>query len=123
MCGKVQQQFEDRQYFTAIRRVKAVGWCILSEQIFRAHQLMQSKHLCLGQLFTMPATTEQHVLELSPHVRYVHTLYIWCGMYMFMLPDAMTRQKQHGAQRWPHLHAGTCSHMQQSTLTQPVSLI
>ncbi|DBA82666.1 hypothetical protein WJX77_007240 [Trebouxia sp. C0004] len=69
MCGKVQQQFEDRQYFTAIRRVKAVGWWIRSEQIFQAHQLIQSKHLCLGQLFTMPATTEQHVLELIPHAR------------------------------------------------------
>ena len=122
MCGKVQQQFEDRQYFTAIRRVKAVGWCMSSEQIFQAHQLMQSKHLCLGQLFTMPATTEQHVSELSPHVRYVHTQ-MWCGMYMFTLSDAMTIQKQHGSQCRAPFHAGTCSHMQQSTLTQPVSLI
>lgn len=93
MCGKVQQQFEDRQYFTAIRQVKAVGWCILSEQIFRAHQLMQSKHLCLGQLFTMPATTEQHVLDLIPHDRYVYTQRRCC-MCMFALPDAMTSQKQ-----------------------------
>ncbi|KAA6425271.1 MAG: hypothetical protein FRX49_04766 [Trebouxia sp. A1-2] len=73
MHGKVQQQFEDRQYFTAIRRVQALGRCIMSEQIFQAHQLIQSKHLCLSQLFTMPATTEQHVLELNSHTRDVQS--------------------------------------------------
>lgn len=80
MCGKFQQQFEDRQYFTAIRRVTAVGRCIPSAVMLKAHRLLQSRQLCLSQLFTMPATTEQHIFGPTSCCRQVHVKG-WCAMF------------------------------------------
>ena len=67
--GKVQQQFEDRQYFTAIRRVKAVGECLPSAAILEASQLLHTAQLQLSQTLHMPATLYPQ-LRSSPSARY-----------------------------------------------------
>ncbi len=65
MCGKIQQQFEDRQYFTAVRRVKAIGQCTPPEIMFKAHQLMQSRQLAVSQICIMPASMCPLVLDMA----------------------------------------------------------
>lgn len=59
--GKVQQQFEDRQYYTAIRYVKIIGRCLPAAAVHDASQLVRSGQLPLAQILNMPATLCQQL--------------------------------------------------------------
>ena len=54
--GKVQQQLEDREYYTAIRRVKAMGQCLPSAAMFLLSRLICTQQLQLPQSLNLPAT-------------------------------------------------------------------
>lgn len=77
MCDKLQQQFEDRQYFTAIRRVKAVGRCISSATMFKAYHMMQTRQLLLCLVSNMPATTYPLILDMAACDRYESDPCLW----------------------------------------------
>lgn len=70
MHGKVQQQLEDRQYFTAIRCVKAIGRCLPAAAVHEASQLIRSGQLPLSQVFNMPVSVCLQLLNTTVHCRY-----------------------------------------------------
>ena len=68
--GKVQQQFEDRQYYTAIRRVNAWGQCLPSAAMFRASQLISTRQLQLSKILNLPATMYTQLQRYTASARY-----------------------------------------------------
>ena len=75
MHGKLQQQFEDRQYFTAIRRVKIVGRILSAADVNEASQLVCSGQLALPQLSSMPATLCRQLICQQLESMTVHSRY------------------------------------------------
>ncbi|KAL3157685.1 hypothetical protein ABBQ32_012121 [Trebouxia sp. C0010 RCD-2024] len=75
MHGKVQQQLEDRQYFTAIRCVKAIGRCLPAAAVHEASQLIRSGQLPLSQSFNMPVSVCLQLLNTTVHCRYSYAAY------------------------------------------------
>lgn len=74
--SKVQQQFEDRQYFTAIRCVKIIGRCLPAAAVYDASQLVRSGQLPLTQILNMPATLCQQLQSMTAHSRYSALLHV-----------------------------------------------
>ena len=72
MHGKVQQQFEDRQYYTAIRCVKVVGRCLPAAAMYDRSQLVHTGQLHLTEVLNLPATLCQQQQSIAVHSRYVH---------------------------------------------------
>lgn len=72
MHGKVQQQFEDRQYYTAIRCVKVIGRCLPAAAMYDTSQLVHSGQLHLTEALNMSATLCQQRQSITVHSRYVH---------------------------------------------------
>lgn len=70
--GKVQQQFEDRQYYTAIRCVRIIGRCLPAAAVYSASQLIRSGQLPLTQILHMPATLCQQLTVLSRYHAFLH---------------------------------------------------
>lgn len=68
--GKVQQQLEDRQFFTAIRCVKAIGQCLPAAAVYETSLLIRGGQLLLHQICNMPVLAWLQLQNTTGHSRY-----------------------------------------------------
>ena len=100
--GKVQQQFEDRQYYTAIRCVKVIGRCLPAAVMYDASQLVRSGQLPLTQILNMPAILCQQLQLQSMTVlsRYNAPLHVTAPKLPFLLLDNCATCRSVPLQSW-----------------------
>lgn len=92
--GKVQQQFEDRQYYTAIRCVKIIGRCLPAAAVHDVSQLVRSGQLPLAQILNMPGTLCQQLQTTTLLRRYECTSAHRCT-YVLVPVLSVARHLQH----------------------------
>ena len=88
--GKAQQQFEDRQYYTALRCVKIIGRCLSAAAVYDTSQLVRSGQLPLTQILNMPATLCQQLQNMTVHSRYNYTSVCCCTWILVPAPSVAT---------------------------------